>query len=262
MKIAQVTNLFESVPPENQHGLERVVYDLTEELVKMGHEVTLFATADSQTSAKLVAMWPKAVGKDEYGKILDGSTYSMWSVSEAFIRQKEFDVIHDHTRFVAAHFAGAINTPVVTTIHHPVSKELDFPLQYPVEYQAYFKKITTRNLSHINPVVVSDFQAQIFNRGYGRMPTVIYNGLPLELWPFCQTPQDYFAFLGYITPDKGAAEAIQAILPTGQKLKIAGPLDDREINQNYFLQRIKPYLNNNIEYVGSLGFDQKSLLQN
>lgn len=256
LRIAQVTNLQESVPPKGKNGLEQVVSDLTEELVKMGHEVTLFASADSQTSAKLVSIWPKARSRDEYGKAMDSQTFATWAIAEAFIRHKEFDIIHSHAGgFMAGHFAGAIPTPVVTTTHNPVS--YDFLKQFPPEYLQYFEKIQEKHFNYAHAVVVSQFQANILRRP----STVIANGIPLENWDtFRAEPGEYFAFLGYMTPDKGAAEAVEAILKTDEKLVIAGSLrDDDPRGHEYFEKRIKPFIDDGkIKFVGILKPEEKA----
>ncbi len=253
MRIAQITNLKESVPPINQHGLEQVVFDLTEELVKMGHEVTLFSTADSKTSAKLVPIWPHALARDPYGSYMDSTTYSLWSVAEAFHHYREFDIIHDHGRFVAGHLAGIIPTPVVLTVHHPISFEFTYKQALPQEYHPYFEHVWKRRATSAHTVVVSQFQASL----YPAESTVIYNGLPLEKWPYSPQPGKYLAFLGYITADKGVAQAIQAVLPTDKTLLIAGPRMDTGPDKQYFDREIAPYLNERIRYVGPLNFEEK-----
>jgi glycosyltransferase involved in cell wall biosynthesis len=253
LRIAQVTNLQESVPPKGKNGLEQVVSDLTEQLVKLGHDVTLFASADSQTAAKLVPIWPQALSRDPFKTQFDSQTFSMWSVAEAFSRHNDFDIIHSHAGgYMAGHFAGLIPTPVVTTIHNPVS--YDFLKQFPPEYLHYFDEIQEKHFAHTHPVVVSKFQEAILKRP----STVIYNGIPVTD-EFSETPGEYFAFLGYMTPDKGAAEAIQAILQTDQRLIIAGSLrDDDPRGNEYFEKRIKPFIDNDkIQYVGVLKPEEK-----
>lgn len=258
MRIAQVTSLQESVPPANKNGLEQVVYYLTEELVKMGHEVTLFGTADSKTSAKLVPIWPKAVSRDGIDSGLSDEIYAMWSVAEAFCRQDEFEVIHDHTWLLAGMFAGAIKTPVVTTIHHPVSVdrmslEVNFRSRFPKEYWPYLDRIGAK-FERVQTVVVSEFQKATL----GKPCRVVHNGVPTDVWKYAPEGGDYLAFLGYVTQTKGAAEAVAAVLPTAERLKIAGPIagSDRE-SQAYFDQKIKPHLSDRIEYVGPLDHAQK-----
>jgi len=136
LRIAQLTNLKESVPPKHKSGLEYVVHYLTEELVQRGHEITLFATADSQTMAKLVPMWPKATSHDEYGQFINLQTYATWVTAEAYRHADDFDIIHSHLGMIADHFAGTIDTPVVSTSHGPISYE--FFNQFPDDYQQYF----------------------------------------------------------------------------------------------------------------------------
>jgi glycosyltransferase involved in cell wall biosynthesis len=252
LKIAQVTNLQEAVPPINQHGLEQLVFDLTEELIDLGHEVTLFATADSKTRAKLVPIWPKATRHDPLSSKIDSQTFAIWSVAEAMIRHTDFDVIHSHAGYVFNQFAGAISTPVISTEHNPVS--YDFIDQFPTEYQKYFTEIEQKHFSKNHTVAISNFQASCFRRPV----TTIQNGIRLTNWPYSQnTQRSYLGFLGYITPDKGVSEAIQAVLPTKERLLIAGPLDTTPKNQAYFDEKIKPFLSERIQYVGPLGFDEK-----
>lgn len=251
LRIAQVTNLQESVPPLNKNGLEQVVSYLTEELVAMGHDVTLFATADSKTSAKLIPIWPQAVSRDKYGSLLSPEMFNIWSVAEAFIRHKEFDIIHCHSGYISQHFAGAIPTPVVHTIHNPIS--YDFFQKFSVNHQPYFQNIEQKHFSYSNTVVVSKFQAKKY---IGRSD-LIYNGIPLDDWNM-SSGGNYLAFLGYISSDKGAAEAIQSVLSTGERLKIAGPIrDDDPLAKKYFEERVKPYLNDKIEYIGPLNYEEK-----
>lgn len=254
LRVAQVTNLQESVPPKGKNGLEQVVYDLTEELVKMGHDVTLFASADSKTSAKLVPIWPEAISRDKYGHLMDPQTFTTWSVSEAFIRHKEFDIIHSHAGgFVAGHFAGAISTPVVATIHNAVS--YDFLKQFPPEYLQYFENLEEKHRAYTHPVAVSRFQASTLKH-----PThVIQNGIPLADFEYLENPGEYFAFLGYLTPDKGCSEAIQAVLQSNEKLMIAGSTrDDDPRGIAYYKEKIEPFIDNvQIKSVGILTHDQK-----
>lgn len=253
LRIAQVYNLSESIPPLNKNGLEQVVYYLTEELVRLGHDVTLFTTADSKTSAKQISMWPEALTRSPYRNALYPGTLDLLTVSEVIRRREEFDIIHGHLRMQLSVFAPYINTPLVTTVHHPISQESLENL--PENYQHPYKDLWNERKKHINTVVVSNFQA----KKYDLPSTVIHNGLPVETWPFEQNPQDYFAFLGYITPDKGVAQAIQAILPTDQKLLIAGPINKEDVaNQQFFKASVEPFLSEKIKYLGPLNYDQKT----
>lgn len=263
LRVAQVTNLMESVPPLYQHGLEQLVYYLTEELVRQGVEVTLYATGDSKTSAKLVPVWPGATMRHPRVANMTAETYEVWSVSEAMAHAGDYDVIHDHTRFISGHFAGVVQTPVVTTIHHPIDFEKQLELAVPVEYRQFYKEFWARHQAKSHIVVVSEFQAGEFEKMYGYPPTVIHNGIDIKGIRYQETEnRDYLAFLGYVTPNKGVAEAIQAVLPTVEKLIIAGPLDETEENQNYFNNKVKPYIDGNkIKFIGPVaGQDKWDLL--
>lgn len=252
LRIVQVTNLQESVPPLNKNGLEQVVSYLTEELVKMGHEVTLFATGDSKTTAKLVPFWPEALSRSPYRKALYPGTLELIAVSEAIRCRGEFDIIHGHLRLQLAVFGQFIDTPLVTTVHHPISKESVDNL--PAPYHQPYQKIWHEQKKHLHTVVVSHFQA----KNYDLPCTVIPNGIPVNNWPFVNSSGDYLAFLGYITPDKGVSQAIQAVLPTKEKLIIAGPIleDDKE-SQTYFQEEVQPFLSERIKFIGPLNHEEK-----
>jgi glycosyltransferase involved in cell wall biosynthesis len=155
---------------------------------------------------------------------------------------------------LADHFAGAIPTPVVSTIHNPVS--YDYINEFPSEYVHYFETIREKHYSNAHYAVVSSFQKSKLHH----FSTVIHNGIPLQNWnTFSSEPGEYFAFLGYMTPDKGAAEAVQAILKTNEKLVIAGSLrEDDPRGQSYFEERVKPFIDDKqIKYVGVLTPEEK-----
>ncbi|NTV30780.1 glycosyltransferase family 4 protein [candidate division WWE3 bacterium] len=259
LRIAQVTNLMESIPPKHKAGLEQMVYYLTEELIKRGHDVTVFGTADSKTSAKLYPLWPTGLSNDPQTAIRSPETFSVWAISEAFRHAEEFDVIHDHTYFIGSHFAKLINTPVVVTMHHPASFEADITNQFGPEYDPYVKIIDS-HFADAHAVVVSNFQREMLNKLLGRKSTTIHNGISLAEWENYSTePGNYFAFLGYLSGNKGAAEAIQAILKTKHKLRLAGPIDIHDhASKEYFKHNIEPYLDGDqIEWVGPLGHSEK-----
>ena len=259
LKIAQVTNLLESIPPRHKAGLEQMVYYLTEELVKAGHDVTVFGTADSQTSAKLVPIWPVGLTNDPQTVIRDPQTFAVWAVSEAFSHADEFDIIHDHTYHIAGHFAGSIKTPVVTTMHHPVEFN-SLLAQLPDSHAEYIRHFDKNHYTKAHTVVVSNFQKQRMEAEMQRSATVIHNGIPVNEWSEWKEKQgDYLAFLGYISGPKGAAEAIAATLKTDEKLLIAGPVDLHDhASQEYFKEKIEPFLEHpNIEWVGPLNKQEK-----
>lgn len=260
LRIAQITNLWESVPPQSKGGLEHMVHYLTEELVKQGHQVSLFATGDSKTSANLQAIWPKAISRDSYSHTIDQATGSLWAVSEAFSHADEFDVIHDHTYFVAAHLTPLINTPVISTIHNPISLEVEFVESFPKEYRYFFDTYQFSHSKELTRVVVSNYQKQQLHKHLSIESTVIHNGLPMDEWQtYSYEPGEYFAYLGYISGNKGVAEAIQAILQTDETLKIAGPIDEHDTaSLEYFTEKVEPYIDDQqIQYLGGLDYKEK-----
>jgi hypothetical protein len=122
MRIAQVYNLQESIPPLNKDGLEQVVFYLVEELVALGHEVTLFTTADSKTSARQIPLWPRALSRDPYGGRVQ-HVAGVVAINEAFQRNSEFDIIHTHVKVATTAFlTSTFKTPAVSTFHNPIDK--------------------------------------------------------------------------------------------------------------------------------------------
>ncbi|MCA9397777.1 glycosyltransferase, partial [candidate division WWE3 bacterium] len=256
LRIAQVTGLHESVPPVNKSGLEQLVHYLIEGLIKRGHSVTLFGTGDSKTSAELVPVWPMATTRDPLGKILPDQTYTTWAVSEAYLQSERFDIIHNHTGWVSGHFAGLIDTPVVTTLHHPVPSPKGFFDQFPDEYLSYFKTFEDDHFKNNHLVAVSHSQT----RHLVQPATVIHNGIPEEEWStYSSKPGDYLAYLGYISGNKGVHEAILATLNTNETLKIAGGVDENDFRSiEYFNDKVKPYIDHEqIIYVGALDNNEK-----
>src|ERR1700682_33138 len=192
MRIAQVAPLTEAVPPKLYGGTERVVHWLTEELVALGNDVTLFASGDSQTSGKLDATWPKALRLD--GSVRDPNALHMVMLER--VRQKcddeEFDFLHFHLDYYPFSLFSRQAVPFVTTLHG----RLDLP-----EHQPVFTTFSSA------PVVsVSDAQRRpLPQAGWGRP---IYHGLPQQLLTPLPAKRQYFAFLGRIAPEKGVNRAI------------------------------------------------------
>lgn len=267
LRIAMVTNLYESIPPTNKGGLEQMVHYLTEELVAMGHKVTVFGTADSQTSAKLVPLWPKAVSTDPHSLIREMGWYADLAVSYVLQHANEFDVIHDHTYFVGARYGHLVSTPLLTTMHHPVSFETGLINEFPVEYRKFAKLQDQYHLRKTKTIVVSEFQKRKLALTLGRESCVIHNGIPSEEWskPNISDPGEYVAYLGYISGNKGVAEAIQGVNLTNQTLKIAGPIDQHDSKSKiYFKERIEPFVNGTtIQYLGAIDkTEKKNFLRN
>src|SRR5580700_11845411 len=241
MRIAQVAPLTEAVPPRLYGGTERVVHWLTEELVSLGHEVTLFASGDSQTSAKLDATWPKALRLD--GAVRDPNALHMVMLER--VRRKcdddEFDFLHFHLDYYPFSLFSRQLVPFVTTLHG----RLDLPEHQPV--------FTT--FSSVPVVSISDAQRRpLPQAGWVR---TVYHGLPERLLTPLPVKQSYFAFLGRIAPEKGVDRAISIARQCGVPLRIAAKVD--KVDREYFDQKIRPLIDgSSVEYIGEITDEQKS----
>jgi glycosyltransferase involved in cell wall biosynthesis len=239
MHIAQIAPLTEAVPPKLYGGTERVVYWLTEELVALGHEVTLYASGDSQTSAKLEAPWPRALRLD--GSIRDPNALHIMMIEHVRRRAEEFDILHFHLDYYPFSLFSRQRTPFVTTLHG----RLDLP-----EHQPLFATFSTL------PVVsISNSQRRpVPNAGWVR---TIHHGLPENLLTPRAVKPSYFAFLGRIAPEKGIDRAIHIAKATGIPLKIAAKVD--RVDRDYFEEKIEPQIDGGlIEYIGEITDAQKS----
>jgi glycosyltransferase involved in cell wall biosynthesis len=242
MRIAQVAPLFEAVPPKRYGGTERIVWCLTEELVDRGHEVTLFASGDSVTSARLAAVTPHAVRLDATTReLLAAETTRLLDL--VFRNAGAFDVIHCHVDHVAFPFSALVSTPTVHTLHG----RLDLP----------YLRALYRQLSHVPVVSISDAQrAPLAGLGVTWAGTV-HHGLRPDRFAFSPEPGDYLAFLGRLSPEKQPHVAIEVARRAGWPLRIAAKIDaaDRE----YFEGVVAPLLDDPlIEFIGEIGDDAKS----
>lgn len=240
MRIAQVAPLTEAVPPKLYGGTERVISWLTEELVRQGHDVTLFASGDSQTSARLEPMWPKAVRLD--GSVRDPMCLHQAMLEQVYRRSREFDVIHMHLDYLPFSLMSRQPVPFVTTLHG----RLDLPEQQPL-FDLW---------KHVPVVSISDSQRRPLPQA--RYAATIYHGLPSDLLsPVTDSPK-YLAFLGRICPEKRLDRAIQIAKAAGLPLKVAAKVD--AVDVDYHEQHIKPLLDGNVdvEFVGEISDSQKS----
>ena len=241
MRIAQVAPLTEAVPPKLYGGTERVVHWLTEELVTLGNEVTLFASGDSRTSAKLDATWPKALRLD--GSVRDPNALHMVMLER--VRQKcddeEFDFLHFHLDYYPFSLFYRQPTPFVTTLHG----RLDLP-----EHQPVFTTFPA-------VPVISISNAQRRPVPQANWVRTIYHGIPEKLLtPQPGTPS-YLAVLGRIAPEKGVDRAIKIAIRCGIPLKIAAKVD--RADQEYYEEIIRPLMDHPlIEYIGEIGDHEKS----
>jgi glycosyltransferase involved in cell wall biosynthesis len=241
MRIAQVAPLTEAVPPKLYGGTERVVHWLTEELVALGHDVTLFASGDSQTSAKLDATWPKALRLD--GAVRDPNALHMVMLER--VRQKcddeEFDFLHFHLDYYPFSLFSRQPTPFLTTLHG----RLDLP-----EHQPVFTTFTSPLISISN--------AQRRPVPHARWLQTIHHGLPERLLMPQACKPSYLAVLGRIAPEKGVDRAIRIATRCGIPLRIAAKVD--RADQEYYDELIRPLIENNplVDYIGEIGDPEKS----
>jgi glycosyltransferase involved in cell wall biosynthesis len=239
MRIAQISPLFEAVPPKLYGGTERVVYSLTEELVAMGHDVTLFASGDSVTSATLAPMRDQALRLDPSVKDWVAIYYRM--VEMIYRRKDEFDVMHFHIDYFPLSLFSRQKTPYLTTIHG----RLDLP-----------EFVETYGTFPDAPFVsISDSQrAPIPNLNWVR---TVLHGMPANLLTPQPVKQEYGAFLGRISPEKGVDRAIKIAAKAGLKLKIAAKVDNAD--KEYYDSKIKPLIQGNpdIEFIGEINDAQK-----
>ena len=238
MKIAQVAPLFESVPPKLYGGTERVVSNLTEALVSLGHDVTLFASGDSKTNAKLVATVDESLRLNP--KCVDPLAHHIVQLQEVMERANEFDIIHFHTDYIHFPFSEHLKIPHVTTLHG----RLDIP-----DLQPVYNKFQEQPL-----VSISNDQRKPLPQG-GFVDTV-YHGLPASLHQPGDGNGGYLAFLGRISPEKGLVRAIEIALAFNMKLKIAAKID--KADEYYYEKEIKHLLEHPlIEYVGEINEEEK-----
>jgi glycosyltransferase involved in cell wall biosynthesis len=242
MRIAQVAPLFESVPPHGYGGTERVVSYVTEELVSRGHDVTLFASGDSCTSARLVPVVEHAVRGDADTSALLSIEFTR-ELGLVFSHADEFDVIHCHVDHRAFPFTTLTRTPTVHTIHG----RLDLPHLLPLFQQ--FKGIPLVSISTAQ-------RAPLAPLGVPWVATV-YHGVPIERYAFSPENQGYLAFLGRLAPEKQPDLAIEVARRAGIPIKIAAKID--AVDREYFERVVEPLLDDPlVEFVGEIGDDEKS----
>jgi glycosyltransferase involved in cell wall biosynthesis len=240
MRIAQVAPLYESVPPKLYGGTERVVSYLTEELVRLGHEVTLFASGDSQTRAKLVAACPRALWQDDDCR--ETLPHHLRQLDQVFRDASRFDVLHFHGDYVHFPLLRHCLCPSVTTLHG----RLHVPDLGPL----------LADYSEVPLVSISDDQQRPIPEA--NWQATIHHGLPQGLHTFRERPGDYLAFLGRISPEKRLDRAIEIARRCGRKLRVAARIYPEE--RNYYKQTVEPLLNESrsfVEFIGEVGGRQK-----
>lgn len=241
MRIAQVAPLYESVPPQKYGGTERVVSVLTEELVRQGHQVTLFASGDSQTHARLCAPCPRALRTDP--ACVDPLAYHALMYERVFQEAGNFDLIHFHTDYQHFPLSRRCATPVLHT-HHG---RLDIPELIPLLQE--FREIPSISISNAQraPAPWINWQA------------TIYHGLARNTHPFTAEPGDYLAFLGRVSPEKGLDEAVAIAERVGMPLKVAAKIDARDAHYYDTVAR-QVLAHPLVEFIGEVGGADKDRL--
>lgn len=241
MRIAQVAPLFERVPPLLYGGTERVVSYLTEELVRRGHEVTLFASGDSKTSARLVRCCDVALRMNP--TVVDPTPYHVIMLEQVRRKASEFDVLHFHVDFLHCPLVRGNQWRTVTTLHG----RLDLPHSGP--FYTIFRELPL--------VAVSGNQRSYLSSA--NWAGTVHHGLPRDLLPFQPSAsRGYLAFLGRIAPEKGPDLAIEIAAKAGMPLKIAAKVD--RVDEVYWKKKIRPLVeaHANVEFMGEIAEQEKA----
>ncbi|MBU0648492.1 glycosyltransferase family 4 protein [Patescibacteria group bacterium] len=234
MKIALVSKLWEATSPHSMGGTGSSVGQLANELVRRGHKVTLFATRDSKTRARLIAVQPKPF-RGNYSEIRE-----YMNISEAFKRHQEFDIINCHVEHKACFFAPLVKTSVLITIRYG---------EFFAQEMEFLKKSKNLNFS-ANSKALRKHLAFLNWRGH------VYNGVDLSIFRYSAKPKDYVLFLGRLSPQKGVDIAIRAARRARKKLIIAGKMVDRDAD--FLKKKVIPYIDGKrVIYRGEVGLASK-----
>lgn len=239
MRIAQVAPLFEAVPPKLYGGTERVIHYLTEELVDMGHDITLFASGDSATRAHLVPGIKEALRLNP--ACIDPMPHHIVQLEDVISNYRSFDIIHFHTDYFHFPFTSRISIPCLTTLHG----RLDIP-----DLQPVFNKFR-------NQAVVSISDSQRKPLPQANWIGTVYHGLPPDLHALHAEEGKYLVFMGRISPEKGVDSAIEIAIASGRPLKIAAKVD--KADGEYYETHIKHLMDHPlITYVGEINEQEKT----
>lgn len=241
MKIAQIAPIAERVPPKKYGGTERVVWALTEELVKRGHEVTLFASGDSITKAKLESVYPRGLREAHLRDVYGTNHWTLLNFGLTYELQDDFDIIHDHLGPISLPTANIASTPVVMTMHGAFNAE-------------------NRKLFEIlrNPHIVTISQSQLYPIPNIHHIGTVYNGLPMEDYPFSDDTDGYLLCVGRMSMEKGIHFAIEVAQQLDKKLIIAAKLEN--IDRPYFREYVEPRLSDRIQWIGEVTEEERNRL--
>ena len=239
MRIAQVAPLYESVPPRLYGGTERVVSWLTEEFVRQGHDVTLFASGDSLTNATLIPVCSRALRLDRH--CIDSMAHHIQLVERVLQEKDEFDIIHFHIDYLHFPLSRRESLPQITTLHG----RLDIPDLVPLY----------REFSEMPVVSISNAQRKPLSwiNWHGTVP----HGMPEDIFTPHVEDGKYLAFLGRISPEKGIDRAIEIALRAEMPLRIAAKVD--RADQEYFERHVQPLLDSElVEFIGEISDLEKN----
>lgn len=244
LRIAQIAPLWVRIPPKKYGGIELIIFHLANELTRRGHKVTLFASGDSLTKAKLVSVIQKPLL--DMGIKWTNLSMTFLNIAEVYKRQREFDIIHGHNDINELFFASIATTPSIHTMHNPLqsSKKLDT------------RRIVLEQYKHLNFVSISKSQRQLSDVKLHFIAN-IYNGTDEKRLKFTATPDNQFIWIARVDKYKGIENAMSAARKAKEKLVMAGRLDYTQ--QDYFAKRIKPQLDGRrLSFIGEIGAPQKS----
>ncbi|MBW4610843.1 MAG: glycosyltransferase family 4 protein [Hassallia sp. WJT32-NPBG1] len=239
MRIAQISPLWERVPPFRYGGTELIVKLVTDELVRRGHEVTLFASGDSITTAKLRSVHPQALRLD--AKIKEPSIYEQMMLAEVYQQADHFDIIHSHVGYHALSYCSFVKTPTVHTMHGIFTPD----------NEKIFQKFSWQPL-----ISISEAQREP-RLGLNYIHTV-YNGIDTAVYRFYPEPTQptYLAFVGRISPEKGPVQAIKVARAVGLPLKMAGKID--VVDKDFYTEQVEPLIDGEqIQYLGEISHEDK-----
>lgn len=239
MKVAQIAPLYESVPPKYYGGTERIVSYLTEELVRLGHDVTLFASGDSTTTATLYPVVDQALRLNQHCQ--DPLAHHVVMLGKLAKLAADFDIVHFHIDYLQFPLIRMLDAPSVTTMHG----RLDIS-----DLAAVFRFFTDLPITSIS----NDQRAPL---PFANWQATVYHGLPSNLYTYYPRSSGYLAFLGRISPEKRVDRAIEIAVRAGMELRIAAKID--KVDQDYFDEKIEPLLRHPlVHFVGEIGEKEKN----
>ena len=249
LRIAQVAPLWFTIPPKGYGGIERIVAMLTEELMQRGHEITLFASPGSTTSARLISVFDKSLS--EANIPWSNPIWNLRNLSRAFemAEDGEFDIVHCHLDLWGLFFQGIVRTPMLHTMHNPLYRT-NADATKDDRLRLFNEEAHRTNIVFISESARKNSMVE-FPKG-----RVIYNGINLGHFRFNKNGGDNFIWIARMNKHKGVENAIEAAEKLGEKLLLAGRIDPTQ--KEYFEKIIKPHLNQNIRYVGELSDNELS----